>query len=120
MTTSQLLNSYFVLMLIGATGALGDVSLYRWAQHQHIGALLAGMLSWGISLLLFAGLLRYGHRSLGATFILSAVIHIVAVLGYEYFASNRATSRLEWMGLLLAAAGILLIEYAQFSTAAPE
>jgi hypothetical protein len=110
----RMVGFYIVLAVVGLAGAAGDISLYRWAKSSRLGWLAFGMASWIVSLLLFALLLRHGERSLGATFVLAAVIHVGVVLGWEWFRGESNTSTLLWVGLVMAAVGIVLIELGHY------
>lgn len=104
---------YLALLVIGVAGAVGDIWLYRWAKSYRVDWLAAGLSSWIASLIMFGLLLRHGERSLGVTFVLSAVVHIVAVLGWEWARGETKTSGLLWVGLVVAATGVVLIELGQ-------
>ena len=102
---------YGMLLLIGLTGAVGDIWLYRWAQSNRPLWFVSGLASWLISLILFALLMRSKPRSLSVTFVLIAVVHTAVVLGWDHFSEGTQLSRNEIAGALLAIAGVLLIEF---------
>jgi len=116
MPLSQTALFYAAILLCGATGAAGDILLYRWAISYQNRWLAAGLCSWLICLIVFGLLLRHAERSLGATFVLAAVVHIVAVLGWEWRYGDRSWSWMEMTGIGMAAAGVVLIEWSQYKT----
>ncbi len=105
---------YAAIMVCGATGAAGDILLYRWAISCQTRWLAAGLCMWLICLIVFGLLLRHAERTLGATFVLAAVVHIVAVLGWEWRHGDRSLSWMEMTGIVLAAVGVVLIELGQY------
>lgn len=108
---------YAALLVCGVTGATGDIWLHRWATSHQTRWLVAGLCLWLISLIVFGLLLRHAERSLGVTFVLAAVVHIVAVLGWEWRHGDRSLSGLETIGIVLAALGVVLIEWGQYISA---
>ena len=104
---------YGLLLLAGLTGGSGDILLAKWAKDYRPIWLAAGLASWLVCLILFAMLIRHSGRSLGVTFTLSAVVHIVVVLGWDLAQGETQTSTLEWTGIALAVAGVVLIEFGQ-------
>ncbi len=104
---------------MGLTGAVGDVWLYRWGRYRESLSLLIGMSSWIVCLITFGLLVRYGDRSLSATFILGTIVHILFVVGWDYF---RESSRLGWIetsGVALAVFGIFLLEWGRATESVP-
>jgi len=106
----RLAGYYLLLILSGLTGAAGDICLYRWAKSQVNSWMLAGLGSWLVCLVLFALLLRFSSRTLGVSFVLAAAIHTVAVLSWDWIGSESRLSTLTWMGIVVTAVGVLLIE----------
>lgn len=118
-TLQSVVNMFYgMLLLIGVTGAAGDVLLYRWATEHHNGWLAAALSIWAFSLVLFGLLIRWGGRTLGLTFVLAAVVHTALILSWDIATSSQRLSRMEWVGLTLAVLGVLLIELAQHSSQA--
>ncbi|MEZ6094833.1 MAG: hypothetical protein R3C03_11465 [Pirellulaceae bacterium] len=60
----RLLGFYLGLLLVGLSGAVGDVFLYRWGKERDASALLWGLGCWLICLVSFGLLIRFGERSL--------------------------------------------------------
>lgn len=104
---------YGLLFLAGITGGGGDISLAKWAKEDRPIWLVIGLVSWLACLILFAMLIRHSGRSLAVTFTLSAVVHIVVVLGWDLAQGETQTSKLEWAGIALAMIGVVLIECGQ-------
>lgn len=70
-----------------------------------------GPVNWLVCLMVFATLLRYGGRSLRATFVLAGVVHIAIVLGWDFATGEVRSSTIEWTGIALATAGVVLMEW---------
>ncbi len=104
---------YGLLFLAGITGGGGDISLAKWAKEDRPIWLVMGLVSWLSCLILFAMLIRHSGRSLAVTFTLSAVVHIVMVLGWDLAQGETQTSKIEWAGIALAIVGVVLIEWGQ-------
>lgn len=104
---------YLLLLFAGLTGGCGDIWLAKWAKEDRPVWLATGLTSWLVCLILFAMLIRHSGRSVGVTFTLSAVVHIVVVLGWDLAQGETQTSTLEWTGIALAMAGVVLIEFGQ-------
>jgi drug/metabolite transporter superfamily protein YnfA len=118
MLVAQAVLFYAALLVCGGAGAAGDIWLYRWATSYQARWLAAGLFSWLVSLIVFGLLLRHAERSLGVTFVLAAVVHIVAVLGWEWRNAHSHLSWLESTGIVLAIVGVVLIEFGQYSAGA--
>lgn len=89
----------------------GDILLAKCAKEDHALWRAVGLANWLVCLIVFALLMRYGGRSLGATFVLAAVVHIAIVLGWDLATGEVRTSAIQWTGIVLAAAGVLLMEW---------
>ena len=76
--------------------------------------LVDGVLAWMVSLACFAALMRCGTKPLRTAFVLCAVIHVCVVFAWDRVSQqvNRGTA-LEWVGVVLAVAAVLLIESSQ-------
>src|SRR5262249_52642644 len=110
---------YGLLLVIAGTGAVGDIALYRWATAQQRTWLFGvGLAMWLTSVTVYALLLRWSALSLSVSFILVAVFHIAAVLGWDRFGEGSHLSRLEIIGIVLAVIGVLLIEWGYNTKAA--
>lgn len=104
---------YLLLLFAGLTGGCGDIWLAKWAKEDRPVWLATGLMSWLVCLILFAMLIRHSGRSVGVTFTLSAVVHIAIVLGWDLSTGEAQTSKLEWAGIAIAMAGVVLVEYGQ-------
>lgn len=102
---------YALLVLAGLAGGAGDILLARWAKTPRPFWIITGFISWFVCLSLFAALMRYGGRSLGVTFTLSAVTQCVVVLGWDLCTNDLRTSARLWVGIVLAIAGLMLMEW---------
>ena len=104
----------FLLLLSASLGAFGDIALYRWARsgtsYTHM---IAGLLIWICSLVVWALALRWSEKGLGVSFVLTAAFHILVVLIYDRIIERSVLSRLESIGMGLAILGIILIEFGQ-------
>lgn len=109
MSLKQYLLLYSVILIIGMVGGLGDLLIYQWAKQGGAKWIVSGLAFWFVGLTLFGVVLRCGN-SLGFTFVLSAVVHIILVLGWDLLVEKTQISRLEMLGLLVAVLGILLME----------
>lgn len=102
---------YVLLFAISLTGAFGDVWLYRGARNSSVSAIALGLASWLVSLALFVACVRDGDRGLGVNFAVVAALHVVFVLGYDWFAFRPEYTWREQLGMALALLGVLLIEW---------
>lgn len=101
--------SYLLFFAVGLTAAAGDLLVFRWSKTNESWALVASLVVWCVSLVLFGLLLRDG-RGLGVTFVWAVVMHTAIILGWDLLVTKAEWSRLEWAGILLAVVGIVLIE----------
>ena len=101
---------YVMLILVGVSGGAGDILLDSWAKSSRGIFLAVSLLSWLGCILLFAYLLKYGSRGLGVTFAMSAVIHIVLVMGWDFWFSGTRLNRMELIGVMLAVIAVITIE----------
>lgn len=101
---------YLLLAIIGVTGAIGDVFIYRWAGNGKFLMLASGAASWILCLYLFGLYCRASPRPLSIAFTLTAVVHIAIVVGWDVVAHGTRLTRLEWLGVALATIGVLVIE----------
>lgn len=65
--------------------------------------------TWCLSLVFFGLLLRDG-RGLGITFVWAVVVHTVIILGWDLVVTRASWSRLEWVGIVCAIVGVVLVE----------
>lgn len=101
---------YFFLILVGALGGAGDILIDRWAKTSRGSLLALSLSSWLICVLLFGWLLKHSGRGLGVTFALSAVVHIVLVLGWDFWFAGSRLNRIEWIGVTFAVIAVLMME----------
>ena len=104
---------YGLLLAAGLTGGGGDILLAKWAKADRWFWMTAGLGSWFACLMIFALLMRYGGRTLGVTFTLSAVVHVAVVLGWDLAMGETKATLAQWVGIGLAVAGVMLIEAGQ-------
>ena len=104
---------YTLLAIIGITGAVGDVFIYRWANNDKLLMLASGAASWILCLYLFGLYCRASTRPLSIAFTLTAVVHIAIVVGWDVAAHGTRLNRLEWLGVALPSPGGLGIETAR-------
>lgn len=104
---------YLVVLGIAVLGAVGDIGLYRGARAGSPAVVVLGMASWFLSLLLFAGLVRWSDCTLSVSFVLCAAIHIAVVVGFDFLLESTALSTCGKLGVALTVVGILCIEFGQ-------
>ncbi len=102
--------TYGLLLVIGISGGLGDIWIYKWAKSGEFGWFLIASVVWLLSLILFAFLLKWDNRSFSAAFILSSISHVVLVLVCDLMYFGGRLSRLEWAGIGMAVVAICLLE----------
>ena len=102
--------TYFLLVLIGLSGSVGEILLYKGVKSVNSLWLLAAGGLWFVSLMLMGLLFKMEHFSFGAVVVLATIIHLtVAVLWGLLFTGNRI-SPLELAGLILAVIAVILLE----------
>lgn len=104
------LGFYALLVIIGISGGAGDVFIYRWAKSNQLQWMVFGQLSWILCITLFGLAMRIGSRSLSVTFVVTALIHIAVVLGWDLFMQRTKISTIESVGLVLAVIGVVCLE----------
>ncbi|MFO0878149.1 MAG: hypothetical protein U0840_12435 [Gemmataceae bacterium] len=107
---------YGLLILIGITGALGDIWVYAWFRTGQLLWLILASTACLASLFLFGLLLWWDIRTFSAVFILSSVLHSVAVLWCDWAYFGGRPNRLEWFGIILSFVVVLLLELGRDSS----
>ena len=100
-----------LFLAIGLTGALGDLWIYKWAVSQKPLWLVAASVVWLASLILFGIMIRLDSRSFSAAFMLVSLFHAVVVVLCDLALFGGRLNRVEWLGMLLALASVLVLEF---------
>ena len=101
---------YLIIILIGATGGLGDIWIYIWAKTGKPFWLIVSCFVWVASLLIFGYLLKQNQRSLTNLFLLSTVMHVILVAAWDFIFAGNHFSKMEWIGVVFSVLAILFLE----------
>lgn len=101
---------YLLAVLIGATGAVGDILLYKGARSHSLSCLGMGMTAWLISLSLFVVLVWRWQCPLSFAFLCSAACHLLLVVGIDLLQTHAVASRCHCFGVVFMVVGLLMME----------
>ena len=104
---------YAVLVAVGIMGAISDAILNQWARTGRTSWLLAAYATWILVATLLGYILRLNYFTFGTAVVLFLMVNSVAalVLDHTLFA-GRLTLR-GWLGIGLAVAAIVVIEWSR-------
>ena len=101
---------YMVLIAVGILGAVSDAILNQWARTGSAAWQLATYAAWILVATLLVWILRQNYFTFGAAVVLFLMVNSVAALVIDSaFFAGRLTVR-GWVGIVLAAAAIVMIE----------
>jgi drug/metabolite transporter (DMT)-like permease len=101
---------YWLLVVVGVFGAIGDTALNLWARSNRSQWLLLSYFLWIGVATLFGFILRWHRYTFGAAVVLALLVHAVAALVIDKVYFGGRLSGWEWAGLACACAAIALIE----------
>jgi drug/metabolite transporter (DMT)-like permease len=101
---------YALLVAIGILGGLGDAWVYNWARSHRAWWMVAACAVHVASVVLFGLLLRWDSRAFSSAFMLSSVVHVLVVVAADVALFGGRPNRIEWLGLLMATVGVVLLE----------
>ncbi len=101
---------YSLLVLIGLTGGIGDIFLYKWAGSRQVGWLLGAYLFWWCCLTSLGVLFRLEYFTFGAAIILATVIHLFISLLWALLFTEGTLNRIEMVGIVFGVIAIVLLE----------
>lgn len=101
---------YGLLLIVGITGGIGDILLYKWAKTHSIFWLAMAYGVWLCSLTLLGLFLRIEHFTFSAALVLATMIHLIVGLLWSFFFTEATLSSIELAGLILGIIAVILLE----------
>ncbi len=108
--------SYALLFAVGLTGAMGEISVYKWGTGRQLSWLIA---SYGMVLLcvtLLGLFFRYGRFTFGPAIIVALAVHGLSCLACDHFQFGNRLTGIETLGIAFAAVSMILFEVGRPST----
>lgn len=101
---------YLLAVFAGALAGIGDVLLSEWAKHGSSKSygLLGGFIFWNISLIAFLPILK--RETLAQAVVLYITANCLVALGISYFSLHEVLTKQQWLGVMLAVGGLIVME----------
>ncbi len=103
------LSLFAIATVSGVLGAVADVYLNKWAKYESLWHLAQGYVFWNLAMIGFIYLLR--REKLAEVVIIFMVANSLVVLAASRFYFAETISVRQWVGILVALAGVLVMEW---------
>ncbi len=101
---------YGLLVLVGITGALGDIAVNQWAKSWQFNWWLVSCAIWIITATIFGVILHKGYFNFGVAVVLALLVHSGLVLLWDALWEKAHLSSLQWLGVIFALLAFCFLE----------
>lgn len=101
---------YLLLILGAAFNVIGDVLLKRWSMGQN--HIMWGVAAYAIDALIWAKILKDGY-SMSSSLVIWESLVMMTAIAWAILVAGEKLSIMSMFGIILATAGIALVEYGQ-------
>lgn len=99
---------YFWIFIGALLTCVGDVLLKRWSLGKT--SIFWGMLAYVVDALVWAKILKDGN-DMSSSMIIWETMSVILVIAWVVYFEEERLSNTTWIGMLVAVAGIALMEY---------
>lgn len=91
---------YFLLVLVGVLGAIGDIAVLKWSKTWRLDWWVASCVLWIIVASLFGWLLGMKQFNFGIAVILALLCHSGCALLYDVQFNGAKLDYVQWLGVV--------------------